>query len=156
MKIYISGALNGSRDLSAARAIYKKAAEVITIAGHEPYLPHKKTDPESAAHLEAKAVFHADLIEIHKSHGVVAFLNEPSFGVGAEIAICYQKSIPLLGLCEKDMDVSRFVVGCLLEGQGRLVRYSRWAQASEAISTFLSELQFSMPIESDYKSDSER
>ena len=156
MKIYISGALKGSRDLSAARAIYEKAAEVITTAGHEPYLPHKKTDPESAAHLESKAVFQADLIEIRKSHGVVAFLNEPSFGVGAEIAICYQESIPLLGLCKKDVDVSRFVVGCLLEGNGRLVRYSQWAQVSNAIFTFLSELQFSMSPESDFESDSEQ
>lgn len=145
MRVYISGALKGSRDLSAARDLYERAALAVSQAGHEPYVPHSSTDPERAAALSPEAVYDSDMKAIHRSDAVLAFLNEPSLGVGAEIAICARESIPVLGLCALRTEVSRFALGCLLAGNGRMIRYRAWAQAEQAIATFLAELQLRQP-----------
>ena len=141
MKVYISGALMGSSDLGAARELYERAAESIAAAGHEPHLPHLETDPEDAAHLAPERVFATDLEALRTSDAVLAFLNEPSLGVGAELAICWREAIPLLGLCEEGVDVSRFAMGCLAAGGGQLVRYGPWTQVQAAILDFLSDLR---------------
>lgn len=145
MRVYISGALKGSRDLAAARELYERAAIAVSRAGHEPYIPHSSTDPERAAALAPEAVYDSDLKAIHRSDAVLAFLNEPSFGVGAEIAICTRESIPVLGLCAVRTEVSRFALGCLLAGNGRMIRYQAWAQAEQEIVGFLAELQLRQP-----------
>ena len=141
MRIYVSGALKGSRDLRTARELYERAAATVAAAGHEPYLPHKNTDPEEAAQLPPERVFDTDLNAIRNSHAVLAFLSEPSLGVGAELAICRREAIPLLGLCEEGVEVSRFAIGCLVAGRGQLVRYGAWTQAQEAILDFLNDLR---------------
>lgn len=145
MRVYISGALKGSRDLVAARELYERAGRAVSRAGHEPYVPHIRTDPERAAKLAPEAVYDSDLKAIHRSDAVLAFLNEPSLGVGAEIAICTREAIPVLGLCVAKTNVSRFAVGCLLAGNGRVVRYGAWAEAEQAIASFLAELQPRQP-----------
>ena len=145
MRVYISGALKGSRDLDAARELYERAAHAVSQAGHEPYVPHSSTDPERDATLAPEAVYDSDMKAIHRSDAVLAFLNEPSLGVGAEIAICTRESIPVLGLCALRTEVSRFALGCLLAGNGRMIRYRAWAQAEQAIVGFLSELQLRQP-----------
>ena len=141
MRVYISGALKGSRDLIAARELYERAARAVSQAGHEPFIPHAWTDPERAANIAPEAVYDSDVKAIHGSDAVLAFLNEPSLGVGAEIAICMSESIPVLGLCALQAEVSRFAVGCLLAGNGRMIRYREWPQAEQAIAGFLAELQ---------------
>ena len=141
MKVYVSGALKGSRNLVAARALYELAAATIADAGYEPYLPHKNTDPEATPEISAERVFATDVEAIRNSDAVLAFLNEPSLGVGAEVAICSQESIPILGLCERGVDVSRFTVGCLTAGNGRFIRYAAWDQVQNAILGFLDELR---------------
>ena len=141
MRVYVSGALKGSSDLVAARALYELAAVAITDAGCEPYLPHKKTDPEVAPHISAELVFATDVEALRSSDAVLAFLNEPSLGVGAEVAICSRESIPILGLCAQGVDVSRFTVGCLTAGDGRFIRYAAWEQVQDAILGFLDEVR---------------
>ncbi len=145
MRVYISGALKGSRDLVAARKLYERAALAVSQAGHEPYIPHASTDPVRAAKLAPEAVYDSDMKAIHRSDAVLAFLNEPSLGVGAELAICTRESIPVLGLCAAQTDVSRFAIGCLLAGNGRMIRYRAWAQAEQAIAGFLAALQPRQP-----------
>ena len=145
MRVCISGALKGSRDLVAARELYERAGLAVSRAGHEPYVPHTRTDPERAAELAPEAVYDSDVKAMHRSDDVLAFLNEPSLGVGAEIAVCTSEAIPVLGLCAVRTDGSRFALGCLLAGNGRVVRYDAWAQAAQAIASFLAGLQPRQP-----------
>lgn len=44
--IYISRALKGSSDLSAARELYERVADIVEGLGQDAYVPHKATDPE--------------------------------------------------------------------------------------------------------------
>jgi len=118
MKIYISGALMGASDLERVRDLYESFADTCRQGGHEPYLPHSKTDPALASHAEARVVYDTDLEMLNGSDLVVAYLGEPSLGVGAEIAIALHNQTPILALYEDERVVSRFLIG-LLERYGR-------------------------------------
>src|SRR5262249_50067504 len=52
-KVYISGALMASNDLSAARGRYEACADMIRGAGFVAYVPHEHTDPEQMGKLSA-------------------------------------------------------------------------------------------------------
>ena len=140
MMVYISGALKASRDLARARALYESVAEIVTLAGHIAYLPHQFTDPEYAVTASPVQVFQRDLAALRSADGVLAFLGEPSLGVGAEIAICTQAKTPLLGLHRPGDDVSRFAVGLLEAAGARLVCYANAIELEAAIHKFLEEV----------------
>jgi 2'-deoxynucleoside 5'-phosphate N-hydrolase len=140
MRVYVSGALKGSRDIARARALYELAAEVVTAAGHDAYLPHQHTDPELAASISPAQVFRRDVAALRAANGVVAFIGEPSLGVGAEIAICVEAGTPLLGLHMTVQDVSRFAVGLLEAAGARLVCYANAGELEAAIRGFIDDL----------------
>lgn len=141
MRVYVSGALKAARDLPRARALYEQAAQVVVAAGHEAYLPHQSTDPQRNAEASAAEVFQRDRAALLAADGVVAFLGEPSLGVGAELAICAQAGTRVLGLHGAHDDVSRFAAGLLETYGGRLVCYHGSSQLEEAIRTFLQDLR---------------
>ncbi|WP_133065543.1 nucleoside 2-deoxyribosyltransferase [Niveispirillum lacus] len=140
MIVYVSGALKASRDLSRARALYEEAARIVVDAGHQAYLPHQTTDPLHNADASPAQVFQQDVLALMQADGVVAFLNEPSLGVGAELALCTQAGTRVLGLHNTDSDVSRFAVGLLEAHGGRLVQYDELENIEEAILRFLEDL----------------
>lgn len=140
MRFYISGALMGSRDLEGARRRYEMAADVVARTGHEAYLPHQNSDPERAATMSPRAVFQTDLQALNNSAGMIAFLTEASLGVGAELAICAETGTPTLGLGHAAAPISRFAIGCLLEGGGRFERYSSETQLAAYIEDFIQDL----------------
>ncbi|MFZ5720930.1 MAG: nucleoside 2-deoxyribosyltransferase [Pseudomonadota bacterium] len=141
MMIYVSGALKASSDLLSARALYENAARVIRLAGHQAYLPHQHTDPQRASRMSASQVFKRDLAALDRCDGVVVFLREPSLGVGAEIALCAQSGVPMLGLSEPADEISRFATGLLEEAGAQVVTYSDDRDLSCAIERFLLEIK---------------
>ena len=138
--IYISGALKGSSDLSAARELYERVAGMVEGLGQDAYVPHKATDPEGNPTIQPGEVFRTAVDNILASKGVIAFLNEPSLGVGAEIAICIHESIPVLGLCDSAVGPSRFVVGFLALNGAEFVSYSNWMELEAAVVKFIQGL----------------
>lgn len=116
-KVYISGALMASRDLASARAKYESCASILREAGFSPYLPHKLTDPEEMRDVIPSAVFERDMLVLKNSEVVVAFLDEPSLGVGAEIAVCIAEKIPVVAVKNVRSQVSRFIVGMIECGE---------------------------------------
>lgn len=138
---YISGALSGADDLSAARHLYAKFAAACAQAGWKGYLPHQNTDPEHSAHLSSAAVTAKDLVEIVRADAVVIYLGQPSLGVGAEVAIAMHLSKPILGLHEKTNQFSRFVKG-MLEAypKAQVFAYETIEEASDWLSLNLHSL----------------
>lgn len=140
MRVYISGALQASRDLGAARARYELAAAAATRAGHIPYLPHLHTDPERAAGLSAEVVFARDRDELYRADTVIAFVDEPSLGVGAELVLAGESGTAILVLHHSGVTVSRFLLG-YLESIGASVRsYTTSEDIAPAIADFLAVL----------------
>lgn len=113
LTIYISGSLAGSRDLESARNRYERLGEICTSAGFHAYIPHKQTDPVWAAELNSSTVYERDLEELSSADVVVAYLGEPSLGVGAELAIAMQLRKWIIAIWESDARMSRFVAGLL-------------------------------------------
>jgi len=140
MKVYVSGALKGSRDLAQARSLYEQAAQVVEAAGHDAYLPHQHTDPERAADVPPIQIYHRDVEALTKSDGVLAFLGEPSLGVGAELALCVQAGVPILGLHRPTEDISRFATGLLETAGCQVVCFVDGDQMEYAIRGFLTHL----------------
>jgi nucleoside 2-deoxyribosyltransferase len=114
MKIYISGALRGSRNLVEAREKYEGVAQSLAARGFSFYLPHQQTDPVWAEELDPVDVFRHDLRELLKCDLVLAFLDEASLGVGAEIVLAVQHAKPVVGAYKRECSLSRFISGFLM------------------------------------------
>jgi hypothetical protein len=111
--VYISGALMGARDLEAVRSLYESFATACESAGWIPYLPHQNTDPVVSANLTGEEVVSRDLLHLGSAGVVLAYLGEPSLGVGAELAIAMQMGKPIIALYESTRRVSRFALGLI-------------------------------------------
>jgi len=137
MQVYISGALQASKDLQSARELYEFANDVVKRSGASPYLPHAKTDPVKHANAPPLDVFVTDFNCLIKSSAVIAFLNEPSLGVGAELAIAIERGIPVLALYQSGTSVSRFAQGYLEHVALTAKPYADREEVVDLITNFL-------------------
>lgn len=138
LRLYISGALQGARDLGAARKKYEAVAERLTRDGFAPYLPHQQTDPILARDIDAVQVFSHDLGVLSECDAVLAFLDEPSLGVGAEIALAIQRGKPVIAVCKRGNRTSRFVEGLLASSRNcTLLRYDDLEEVASSIAASL-------------------
>ncbi|HEY6959737.1 MAG TPA: hypothetical protein VI814_13015 [Candidatus Limnocylindria bacterium] len=108
---YISGALTAVDDAARTRLFYELLAEVVETAGLRAYLPHRVTDPVTAADLEPRAVYDIDRAHVAGSRVVVAYAGIPSFGVGIEVELAREHGIPVILVVERDHAVSRLLLG---------------------------------------------
>ena len=113
MRIYVAGALLGATDLEEACARYWKLGNNLRERGFDVYLPHEHTHPTGTRDLRARQVFDRGLRELQKSKVLLAMLDEPSLGTGAEIALALEEGMTVIGAHRFGNPVSRFVVGFL-------------------------------------------
>ena len=139
-RIYISGALIGSENLIVARSKYESCAVILRNAGYEPYLPHQNTDPDLKPDKAMQDVFLDDVQALMSSDAVVAFLDEPSHGVGAEVAICIARKVPIIALVQSNVRVSRFILGMIEKGErSTVVVYSDTSELADILPKKVSE-----------------
>lgn len=112
-KVYISGALMAAKNLDRVKELYNDIAIICSENGLNPYLPHNNTDPIKDSNVSDKEVYLKDFEELVKSSLVIAYIGEPSLGVGAELSICVSKQIPVITVTESKRKVSRFLKGML-------------------------------------------
>lgn len=103
----------GARDLSKSRQLYEAFALASERAKWEPYLPHQNTDPQVQADLPDIVVLTKDMEQLLQSDAIIAYLGEPSLGVGAEIVFAMQNNKRILAVYESSKSPSRFVIGLL-------------------------------------------
>ncbi len=123
MRIYISGPLQGSHDLTTARRFYDELASLVERCGHEAYVPHHNTDPVTASALSPETVFRADLAALSSADAVIAHVGQPSTGVGAELALACASGRRVLGLKRPGERGSRFAEGLVLDAGGRVCTF---------------------------------
>ena len=100
-------------DLNRVKRLYNFVAQICFENGLLPYLPHNNTDPIINQNASDKEVFLMDYSELTNSSFVIAYIGEPSLGVGAELSICVTKNIPIIAIYETHRKVSRFLKGML-------------------------------------------
>ncbi len=75
------------------------------------YLPWLYTDPVAHPHLSPSAVYKKNTRKISESDFVLAYLGEPSLGVGQELEIAHKYQVPVVGLAKRGEQVSRMTLG---------------------------------------------
>lgn len=110
-KIYISGALTGIENPEEVKGFYEAIAQLCSKQGHDPYVPHLKTDPIKNPDVTTRQVYDNDKTQVESSDLVIAYVGIPSLGVGMELAFAAIKQIPVILLAEKGKIISRFPRG---------------------------------------------
>src|SRR5688572_1780566 len=131
MRAYISGALLNAADLEQSRSLYERFAAACRAAGWDAYVPHQHADPVRDAGMSNVDVAARDLNEVRSADALVAYVGEPSLGVGAEVAIALAAGKQVLLVAERDRRVSRFLLG-LAELHPALARVHRYDSPGEA------------------------
>ena len=121
--------------------MYERFAEACRAAGWDAYVPHQHADPVKDAHLSNVDVAERDIDHVSAADAVVAYVGEPSLGVGAEVAIALRAGKRVLILAEAERNVSRFLLGLaeLHPSQAMVLRYR---SVDEAASWITGQLQF--------------
>ena len=139
MLAYISGALLNAAQLDKSRALYERFAQACRDAGWDAYVPHQHADPVRDAHLSNTEVAERDLENVTAADVLVAYVGEPSLGVGAEVAIALRAGKRILLVAESDRRVSRFLLG-LAELHPSQTAVCRYQTADEAAAWITAEL----------------
>src|SRR3979411_1071770 len=108
---YVSGALTALEEGARMRLFYELLAEVVESAGLRAYLPPRGSDPASAAHPQARAVCQIDRAHVTSARVVVAYAGIPSFGVGIEVELAREHSVPVVLVVERERTASRLLLG---------------------------------------------
>lgn len=111
-RIYLSGAFTNV-DWTQTSEYYVKIGELLFQNGFDVYLPHTNTPPTLIEGISTKEVFLKDYREIKNSQIVLAVLDNPSHGVGAEIALALNLGLTVVGVSLSNIKISRFIVGLL-------------------------------------------
>jgi hypothetical protein len=139
VQAYISGALLNAAHLDQSRALYERFASACVAAGWDAYVPHQHADPVRDAHLSNLDVAERDVDQVTAADVLVAYVGEPSLGVGAEVAIALRAGKRVLVVAESDRRVSRFLLGLaeLHPSQASVFRYDSVDAAADWITTQL-------------------
>ena len=142
MRAYISGALMNAQNLEQSRSLYERFAAACREAGWDAYVPHQHADPVKDSHLSNVDVAARDVDQVTSADAIVAYVGEPSLGVGAEVAIALAAGRRVLLVAEDDRRVSRFLLGLaeLHAAQTAVCRYrtvddaAAWIRESLGVS----------------------
>jgi nucleoside 2-deoxyribosyltransferase len=139
VRAYISGALINAARLDDARRLYERLAEACVSAGWTAYVPHQHADPVRDPEMPNTEVASRDLAEVRAADVLVAYVGEPSLGVGAEVAIALAEGKRVLFVAESDRKVSRFLLGLgeLYPSQSAVCRYTTVDEAAAWITAQL-------------------
>lgn len=142
MLAYISGALLNAAQLDKSRALYERLAAACRAAGWEAYVPHQHADPVKDAHLSNVDVAERDIENVTAADVLVAYVGEPSLGVGAEVAIALRAGKRVLIVAEAERRVSRFLLGLaeLHADQAFVFRYQTVDEAAAWVTKELGKI----------------
>ena len=139
MKIYISGSLKVVSNREKAYAFYDFLASVCKEMGFEPYLPHQRSDPIKHQDLSFKQVFRMDFENLNNSEKILAVIDEPSTGVGAEIEIALERKKDVIAIYDRKNKPSRFILGLLENSNARIISYSNLEDCKIQLEQYLKQ-----------------
>ncbi len=109
-KIYISGGLTHAGERQ--RMTYEKIGQIAATICNHVYIPHLSgTDPGKNPDVNPQVVWKKDHHELVSSDLVIAYVGEPSLGVGAELEIARITASDIILWWFKGERVSRMALG---------------------------------------------
>ena len=133
MTLYLSSALSASVDVDLACRSYERLAATLRSRGVETYVPHLVTGPAHRSFSPAD-VFRIDMEAIYRCDGLLAVVDVPSHGVGAEIALALKAGVPTLAAHREGVQPSRFLAGLLEACEAPLVSYTTHDDLADQIA----------------------
>jgi len=129
--------------IDQSRALYERFADACRAAGWEAYVPHQHADPVRDAAMSNVEVAERDVDQVAAADALVAYVGEPSLGVGAEVAIALRAGKRVFVLAESDRRVSRFLLGFaeLHPSQASVLRYENVDAATRWITEQLAVMK---------------
>lgn len=110
-KAYISGALTRLDGKKDYRHIYEMIAMICSDNGMEVYLPHIFSDPVKNPEISPAKVWEQDHRNVSSSDLIIAYVGQPSHGVGAELEIARVACKDIILWYFEGEKVSRMVLG---------------------------------------------
>lgn len=111
LRVYVSGALTGVPEPEILKGFYEAIAEACEKADFEPYVPHLVSDPIQNPDMTPREVYELDKEQVTRADLVIAYVGEPSLGVGSEIEIARQNGISVILMMKEGVRVSRMARG---------------------------------------------
>lgn len=109
MKIYFSGSISGGRDKVED---YAKIVEILNGYGNvlTTHIANPKLGKVEKG-ITAEEIYQRDINWLKESDIVFAEITVPSMGVGYELAYAENKNIPVICMYDKNVNVSRMIIG---------------------------------------------
>ena len=138
-RTYISGPLTSTArsQKTDLRHFYEQIAEACRHHGLDVYLPHLHTDPAKFPKLTPSEVYHKNSQEIKKAEMLIAYVGEPSLGVGSELELVNQNNIGIILLYEKGNRISRHARG--IPSISKELQFSTKKDCLNKLSRYLSK-----------------
>lgn len=93
------------------KIFHQKLATLLEYVSVRAYLPWRYSDPTLHPHLSPREVYERNAGKIRESDFILAYLGEPSLGVGQELEIAYRHHVPVIGLAREGEKISRMALG---------------------------------------------
>lgn len=110
IKVYISGPLTHLKNPDI-KILYEEIGELAESEGMTAHVPHLFTDPIKHADVSPEDVYQIDQSHLADSDLVIAYVGEPSLGVGMEIEMANHHKALVILLSEVDQKVARIATG---------------------------------------------
>jgi hypothetical protein len=133
--IYIAGELTRCSDSEKRKEFYEAIAEICKRAGFSVYLPHQHTDPVAHPNVSPKEVYRKDFDIVAKARMIIAYVGEPSLGVGTELEIAKNNDTDIILHHFNSDKVSRMALGN--SGVKKIITYDSEDECLEKLRGFL-------------------
>lgn len=109
--VYVAGELTRCANPEEQKKFYEDIAELCRECGLSVYLPHQHTDPIKHPHVSPEEVYKKDYDIVANAKIIIAYVGQPSLGVGIELEIAKNNNTGIILVFQKDEKVSRMARG---------------------------------------------
>jgi len=113
MKIFFASPLTNLKNPDKSKAFFTRLDDAAKKLKYETFWAFQNgTDPNVERILSAPEVYRKDTDALQNSDLMIAYITEPSSGVGIEVEYANTHNIPVVVLYEKGVWTSRMLRGC--------------------------------------------
>lgn len=109
---FISGALSAAKGKVRFEIFYERIGDLCKKMGIDAFVPHRDASHKTMPNYTHRKLYTLNMKKIKEVDLLIAYVGEPSTGVGMEIQQATINGKDVLILCEEDRPKSRLLLGC--------------------------------------------
>ncbi len=142
---YISGALTQTKDIHACLQLYEELGKLCEECGIEAFVPHVRLNAgdffrgrSGAPRNNSTEIFLKESQAIQESDIILACLDDPSTGVGAELQLAIDNNLKIVAFHHSDIGISNYIRGMLGQySKSRILAYENKDALFKALKPWL-------------------